>query len=804
MLNRQIKHYRLLEKLGSCGMGEVYRAEDGLLQRQIALKILSPARAAEIQNLERFKHEARSVAALNHPSVVTIYSVEEHEGLHFLTMELVQGQTVTGLIQPGGMPLRRLVEIALPLAEALEAAHEQGIVHRDLKPDNVMLSRDGRVKVLDFGIAKSARQLTLADGQPRRDATLTQAGLIIGTPAYMSPEQIVGEPVDHRADLFTFGVLLYEMATGQRPFPGSTASEVFPAVLRDTPPPPSSLNPQIPAVVDELIAGCLEKDPGRRVESAGALCERLQALLLEISASRLLPAAGRKPARWTRWRSPAFVSGILGIAAVALLLAWLGWRSTPRAKPVAAGESHRPGLAVLPLGNFSNDPEYFADGMTDALISSLSSIQEVRVISRQSVMRYKKSSEPLPQIAQELGVDMIVQGSVIHAGNRLRITAQLIRAQPEQQIWTRSYERDLRDVLTLQSEVARAISEEIQVKLGPGDQKRLAAARPVDPQAYDAYLQGRYAWNRRTSGGLTSAVRYLQEALDRDSRFAPAHAGLANVYTLSAIYGVVPPAEAFAKARHHADAALEIDPELADAYASLGLIHLFADRDWTAAEDNFRRALTLNPNDSAAHHFYVLFLMARGRDQEVGEALRRAAELDPLSPVVNLNLGYIAARAGHPAEALQCFQKAQALAPDLAIVYLYFSDLYRQQGKGDLDFLSFRKALELRFPEIMPAVDAAYKKDGRKAALQTAAEALEKRAQTELLPPEDIARVYAEMGDRGRTLDFLEKSYQRGFPGAVLFASNQDWEWDIVRNEPRFRALIERIGRGEPPRGNTQ
>jgi serine/threonine-protein kinase len=793
VLNRQIKHYRLLEKLGSGGMGDVYRAEDGLLQRQIALKILSPARAAELQNLERFKREACSVAALNHPSVVTIYSVEEHEGLHFLTMELVQGQTLTGLIQPGGLPLRRLVEIALPLAEALEAAHGQGIVHRDLKPDNIMLSRDGRVKVLDFGIAKSARQLTLVDGQPPRDVTLTQAGLIIGTPAYMAPEQIVGEEVDHRADLFTFGVLVYEMATGQRPFPGSTASEVFPAVLRDTPPPPSSLNPQIPAVLDELITGCLEKDPGRRVQTATALRERLQALLLEISASRLLPAAGRRPGRW---KNPRFVTGVLGMAAAALLLAWLGWRMSPKVKP-APGEAHRPGLAVLPLGNFSNDPEYFADGMTDALISSLSSIQGVRVISRQSVMRYKKSSEPLPQIAQELGVDMIVQGSVIRSGNRLRINAQLIRAQPEQQIWSRSYERDLRDVLTLQSEVAQAISEEVQVKLEPGDRKRLAAARPVDPQAYDAYLQGRYAWNRRTAGGLTSAVRYLQEALARDNRFALAHAGLANVYTLSALYGVVSPPEAFAKAREHADAALEIDPDLADAYVSLGLIHLFADQKWTAAEDNFHRALALNPNDSAAHHFYVLFLMARGRDREVGEELRRAAELDPLSPVVNLNQGYLAARNGHAAEALQHFQKAQALAPDLGIVYLYFSVLYRQQGRADLDFLSFRKSLELRFPEIMPAMDEAYRRGGRKAALQSAAGALQEMAKKQLLSPEDIAHVYVELGDRGRALDFLEESYRRGFPGAVLFASNQDWEWDIVRNEPRFRALIERIDRGK-------
>jgi non-specific serine/threonine protein kinase len=483
VLDRWIGTYRLLEKLGAGGMGEVYRAADSRLNRQVALKVLSSgssAKASRLNSLERFRREACAVAALNHPNIVTLYSVEEHEGTHFLTMELVQGKTLGSLIPSDGLPLFRLLEIAVPLAEALEAAHERGIVHRDLKPENVMVSQEGRVKVLDFGIAKSEPDggATLVEGAMANEATLTGTGLILGTPSYMSPEQALGHEVDHRADLFSFGTLLYEMATGRRPFRGDTASETVAALLRDDPPRPSSLNPAVPKGLDDLIERCLEKDASRRLPSARELRLRLQAVSARLSAPALtLPAdTGRLTRLRRRWHAPASAFALTGCLALTMAVA------APRLAQLgrlgvglgAGNVAQSPGLAVLPLGNFSQDPEYFADGMTDALIASLSDVQGVRVLSRQSVMRYKGSSDPLPEIARELGVDVVVQGSVMRAGNRVRITAQLIRVEPEQQIWAQSYERDLRDVLALQQEVARAIREEIRTRLAAESKKEAA------------------------------------------------------------------------------------------------------------------------------------------------------------------------------------------------------------------------------------------------------------------------------------------------------------------------------------------
>ncbi len=461
MLDRWIGNYRLLEKLGAGGMGEVYRAEDSRLRRQVALKILSTGNAGRLHSLERFRREACAVAALNHPNIVTLYSVEEHEGTHFLTMELVHGRTLGSLIPPDGLPLYRLLEIAVPLAEALEAAHERGIVHRDLKPENVMVSQNGRVKVLDFGIARSEPDdaLTLVEGADS-DA-LTETGLIIGTPSYMAPEQALGHPVDPRADLFSLGVLLYQMATGRRPFHAGSASETVAALLRDDPAKPSSLNPGVPQELDDLIARCLEKDVAQRLPSARELRQRLLVLAARLSApTPAFPTDTRRITRLRRrWQTPVAAFALTGC--LTLMASFAG----PKMMHLGAAETQRPGLAVLPLGNFSQDPDYFADGMTDALIAALSDTPGVRVLSRQSVTRYKSSSETLPEIARELGVDVVVQGSVMRAGNRVRITAQLIQTDPEQQIWARSYERDLDDVLSVQQEVARAVSGEVQRRL---------------------------------------------------------------------------------------------------------------------------------------------------------------------------------------------------------------------------------------------------------------------------------------------------------------------------------------------------
>jgi TolB-like protein len=475
VLDRWLGNYRLLEKLGAGGMGEVFRAADSRLNRQVALKILSSGKTGRLHGLERFRREACAIAALNHPNIVTLYSVEEHEGTHFLTMELVHGRTLGSLIPEDGLPTSRLLEIAVPLAEALEAAHERGIVHRDLKPENVMVGHDGRVKVLDFGIAKSDTDggATLVEGVQPDDATLTGTGLILGTPSYMSPEQALGREIDPRTDLFSFGALLYEMATGRRPFRGDTASETVAALLRDDPPKPSSLNPAVPRELEDLIAQCLEKDVERRLPSARELRQRLQALSSRLSAPALtFPAdTGRLTHLRRRWHASVPAFALTGCLALTMAFA------APRLAHLGAGHGTpgRPGLAVLPLGNFSQDPGYFADGMTDALIASLSDVQGVRVLSRQSVMRYRSSSESLPEIAGELGVDVILQGSVMRAGDRVRITVQLVRAEPEQQIWARSYERGLGDVLALQQEVARAIRGEVQARLAAGPKEKKAA-----------------------------------------------------------------------------------------------------------------------------------------------------------------------------------------------------------------------------------------------------------------------------------------------------------------------------------------
>ena len=793
VLDRWIGGYRLLEKLGAGGMGEVYRAADSRLNRQVALKILSSGNS-RLKGLERFRREACAIAALNHPNIVTIYSVEEHEGTHFLTMELIQGRTLGGLIPSDGLPLFRLLEIAVPLAEALEAAHERGIVHRDLKPENVMVSQEGRVKVLDFGIAKAEPDggATLVDGLAVEEATLTGTGLIIGTPSYMSPEQALGHAVDARTDLFSFGVLLYEMATGRRPFRGESASETVAALLRDEPPKPSSLKPGIPEELDHLIARCLEKDVSRRLPTARELRQRLQTLSSRLSSPALTlhTDTGRVTRLHRQWRTPAAAFALTGCLVLSLAVAKPQW---VRLSLSGNKAEQRQALAVLPLGNFSQDPEYFVDGMTDALIASLSDIHGVRVISRQSVMRYKGSSEPLPAIARELGVDIIVQGSVMRDGDRVRITAQLIRADPEQQIWARSYDRDLRDVLSLQKEVARAISTEIQVKLEPEDQQRLAAARPVEPKAYEAYLQGRHAWYQRTSEGFASALRSFRKALSLDPKLARAHSGIADVYSLMAFFGSELPAEAFAQARKEAQAALTLEPDLADAHVSLGIVQLFADRDWPRSEASFRRAIDLNPSNPMAHQFYSLLLLAQGRRQEGNEQIQLVYDLDPLSPSANNNLGVKAFFENRPDEALRRFQKAHELAPEFPAPFFKMSELYRRQGEETLAYENFQKALTLRYKEIAPEMGRAFRKGGRKPALETAAASLETLSRTKAVPPEDIARVYVQLGDREKALDCLEASFRRGYPGALMIGAYPEWDWSSLLPHPRFQTLMDRV-----------
>ena len=629
MIGRTLSHYRITAAIGVGGMGEVYRATDTRLGREVALKVLPADMAASPERLERFRREAKALAALDHPGMVTVHSVEEADGVHFLTMQLVEGESLDRVIPEGGLPPERIMTMGTALADALAAAHGKGIVHRDLKPANVMLTKDGRVKVLDLGLAKVAGLGSGAQVDSELSTEMrTREGVVMGTVPYMSPEQVSGRPVDHRTDIFSLGVVLYEMASGRRPFAGGSTVELGSAILRDTPPALTTLRSGLPEELTRIVTRCLEKDPVARFQSM----RDVHGALLALSAGRsgLQPASGHAPGP----RSHAFIAGgvaiLLGVAGY--LVARSGvMRPASRGREATSESRVIRSIAVLPLDNYSGDPsqEYFAEGMTDELTADLASISQLRVISRGSAMQFKGAHRPpTPEIARALDVDAVVEGSVLRAGDKVRITAQLIDARADRHLWAKSFERNSRDVLALQAELASTIAREIHVQLTPAEQSRLASAPSVNPEAYDAYLKGRYFFNRPSDENLQKAIARFEEAIALNPSFAPALSGLSDAYLWAGYNeGFLTASEARPKARAAAETAIQLDDKSAEAHTSLAVFKLFYEYDWAGCESEFRRAFALNPNYAFAHDQFGLGLAlpgaARGvdcREQARGRA----------------------------------------------------------------------------------------------------------------------------------------------------------------------------------------
>ena len=660
--------YEILSPLGAGGMGEVYRARDSKLGRDVAIKVLPEDVAQDAERLARFEREARSLAALNHPGIVTIYAVEQSGETRFLAMELVEGESLDMAIAPGGFSLARFFEVAVPLADALSAAHERGIVHRDLKPANVMITREGRVKVLDFGLAK----LEAPDSGPNATdmptasrADLTSEGKVFGTVAYMSPEQARGGRIDARSDVFSLGVVLYQMLTGERPFKGNAAADMISSILRDQPSPVTEVRSDLPPHLGRILRRCLEKEPRDRYQTSRDVYNELKDLRAETSlassASSPKVETGGKDAHSVRSRHSRGRRGE-GRPRCARAVEAAGMDSRHRRNPPGADAVRRqafrgpacavsPGpeagtephairsIAVLPLDNYSGDPnqDYFAEGMTDELTSDLATISQLRVISRGSVMQFKgKNRPPTPEIARTLNVDAIVEGSVLRAGDKVRITAQLIDARADRHLWAKSFERSSRDVLALQDELASAIAREIHVQLTPAEQSRLTSAPSVNPEAYDAYLKGRYFFNRPSDENLTKAITLFEEAVKLDPNYAPAFSGLSDAYLWAGYNeGVLTASEARPKAKAAAEKAIELDDNSAEAHASLATFKLFYEYDWAGAEAEFRRAFALNPNYAFAHDQFGLGLALSGkvrRSDRRGKASGRARPAFPPDP----------------------------------------------------------------------------------------------------------------------------------------------------------------------------
>lgn len=736
-------------------MGVVYKAEDTRLGRFVALKFLPEVGRSDAIAIERFRREARSASAMNHSHICTIHDIGEYQGRQFIVMELLEGETLKNYMATRTLGTIEIAKLGAQIADALETAHAKGIVHRDIKPANVFVTGRDQAKVLDFGLAKLIRpdtEITLEE--------LIQTRGPIGTLPYMAPEQVLGRDVDGRTDIYSLGMVLYEMAARRRPFREDTIAHLTDDILHQTPSPPGICDIGIPNRLNEITLKCLEKEPGKRYASARELINQLEGLFV-LSG----PTPGTKP----HWR--AYTAG-LGIFLAVLLGAALfkfnlgDWRG--RALNIVTVPRIQ-SLAVLPLRNLSGDSQqdYFADGITDEVTTNLAQISGLRVTSSTSMMQFRDTKDPLPLIARKLNVDAVVEGSVTRSGNRVRITAQLIEAKSDRHLWAKTYERNLQDVLTLQDELARNIADEVRVKLTPDEKTRLSNAPVIDPEAHEDYLKGRYFWNLRTEQDLGKARNYFQQAIQKDPTYAPAYAGLADTYFyLGYAWGHLPPREAMPLAKAAALRALELDPNLAEGHVSLGTVKFTYEWDFAGAEEEYKRSISLNPNYATARHFYSVLLGVLHRPDESIAQIRKGAETDPLSiPVRNMLAGRLA-DIGHCDEAIDVINRTiSELNPNQAHLSLLHKTLARCYASKGMRQEALEEDLKSRIedgatPLEIQQIRKIYAASGPAGVLQIDLKD-ELESWTTLhwhLDASSIASLYAELGDTDRAFVWLNKA----------------------------------------------
>jgi serine/threonine protein kinase/tetratricopeptide (TPR) repeat protein len=777
MVHETLGHYRIVEKIGEGGMGVVYRAHDERLDRDVALKVLPPGTLADEGTRKRFRKEALALSKLNHPNIATVHDFDTQDGVDFLVMEYIVGTTLSQRLNDGALSEKEVIALGSQIVSALEEAHERGVVLRDLKPGNILVTPKGHVKVLDFGLAMLLKPVDGADATQ----SLTQTHGVSGTLPYMAPEQLRRGSADPRTDVYAVGTVLYEMATGRRPFEHKLPTALADDILHTSPSSPSALQPQLSAKLEDIILKCLEKDPENRYQSAKELTVDLRRLSGPTSHVGI-PAV--RPSRRV-WRLP------IAVALVVVLMAIVAFVLVRSHLLGARGEAID-SLAILPFENAGSNPdtEYLSDGLTESLINNVSQLPNLKVIARSSVFRYKGRAVDPRAVGRELAARAILTGRVVERGANLSISTELVDAQDDRHIWGEQYNVKLTDLLAIQEEISKEITANLRLRLGGDAEKHLTKHYTQNVEAYQLYLKGRYYSDQFTQEGVQRGIQYFHQAIEKDPNYALAYAGIAQAY-FAVSSQFLSPRDAMPKVKDASSKALELDDTLAEAHTFLGMFKSFYDHDYPAAESQFKRGTELNPGSAFVHQWYAYHLTAMGREGEALTELKRARELDPLSDTVSLLFSVCFLFSRQYDQAMEQSRKMIEADPNFWWGHFLLGWAEAQTGEYEKAIQSLDRATHL---DASPYAEAylgyTYALSGKKDKARTVLRDLEEKSKQVYVPRYQIAVVYVGLGEKDKALELLQKAYD---DREEVFL-NVNPTWDSLRSDPRFQGLLHRAG----------